>query len=81
MKIKQLKEKIQEDEKRLQRLMNEVENIWEDTGLDPKDPSYLVEKTMRFELAQKSIMTIFSVFKDIIEDYKKLSLELEKSEE
>lgn len=81
MKIKQLKEKIQEAEKRLQRLMNEVENIWEDTGLDPKDPSYLVEKTMRFELAQKSIMTIFSVFKDIIEDYKKLGLELEKSEE
>jgi hypothetical protein len=81
MKIKQLKEKIQEAEKRLQMLMNEVENIWEDTGLDPKDPSYLVEKTMRFELAQKSIMTIFSVFKDIIEDYKKLSLELEKSEE
>jgi uncharacterized protein YpuA (DUF1002 family) len=81
MKIKQLKEKIQEDEKRLQRLMNEVENIWEDTGLDPKDPSYLVEKTMRFELAQKSVMTIFSVFKGIIDDYKKLSLELEKSEE
>jgi hypothetical protein len=81
MKIKQIREKIQEDEKLLQRLMNEVENIWEDTGLDPKDPSYLVEKTMRFELAQKSIMIIFSVFKDTIEDYKKLSLELEKSEE
>jgi len=81
MKIKQLKEKIQEDEKLLQRLMKEVENIWQDTGLDTKDPSYLIEKTMRFELAQKSIMTTFSVFKDIIEEYKKLSLELEKTEE
>ena len=81
MKIKQLKEKIQEDEKRLQRLMNEVENLWQDTGLDAKDPSYLIEKTMRFELAQKSVMAIFSVFKNIIEDYKKLSLELEKTEE
>ena len=81
MKIKQLKDKIQEDEKRLQRLMNEVENIWQDTGLDAKDPSYLVEKTMRFELAQKSVMATFSVFKNIIDDYKKLSLELEKTEE
>ena len=81
MKIKQLKDKIQEDEKRLQRLMNEVENIWQDTGLDTKDPSYLIEKTMRFELAQKSVMTTFFVFKEIIEDYKRLSLELEKIEE
>ena len=81
MKIKQLKDKIQEDEKRLQRLMNEVESIWQDTGLDTKDPSYLIEKTMRFELAQKSVMTTFSVFKEIIEDYKRLSLELEKIEE
>ena len=81
MKIKQLKDKIQEDEKRLQRLMNEVENIWQDTGLDTKDPSYLIEKTMRFELAQKSVMATFSVFKEIIEDYKRLSLELEKIEE
>ena len=81
MKIKQLKEKIQEDEKYLQKLMKEVENIWQDTGLDTKDPSYLIEKTMRFELAQKSIMATFSVFKEIIEDYKRLSLELEKTEE
>ena len=81
MKIKQLKEKIQEDEKRLQRLMNEVENIWQDTGLDTKDPSYLIEKTMRFELAQKSVMATFSVFKNIIDDYRKLNLELEKTEE
>ncbi len=81
MKIKQIREKIQEDEKLLQRLMTEMERILEDTGLDSKDPSYLVEKTMRFELAQKSVITIFSVFKGIIEDYKKLCLELEKSEE
>ena len=79
MKIKQLKDKIQEDEKRLQRLMNEVENIWQDTGLDAKDPSYLVEKTMRFELAQKNIKTIFSGFNEIMENYRKLFLELEKS--
>jgi len=81
MKIKQLREKIQEDEKLLQRLMSEMERIWEDTGLDLKDPSYLVEKTMRFELSQKSVTAIFSVFRVIIEDYKKLCLELEKSEE
>ena len=81
MKIKQLKEKIQENEKRLQRLMKEVEDIWQDTGLDTKDPSYLIEKTMRFEVAQKSVMATFSIFKDIIEDYKRLSIELEKTEE
>ena len=79
MKIKQLKKKIEEDEKYLQKLMNEVENMWQDTGLDPKDSSYLIEKTMRFELVQKSIMTVFSVFKNIIEDYKKLNVELEKT--
>ncbi|HXX05865.1 MAG TPA: hypothetical protein VEJ68_03485 [Candidatus Bathyarchaeia archaeon] len=61
--------------------MIEVENMWQDTGLDVNDPSYLVEKTMRFELVQKSIMTTFSVFKNIIDEYKKLSLELEKTEE
>ena len=33
------------------------------------------------ELAQKSVMVTFSVFKNIIDDYKKLSLELEKTEE
>jgi glycogen synthase len=81
LKIKQLKEKIHENEERLQKLMANAERIWQDTGLDSKDPSYLIEKTMRFELAQKSIMTIFSAFKDVIEDYKKLCLELEKSEE
>ncbi len=81
MKIKQIKEKINEDEKRLQKLMSEVERILEETGLDSKDSSYLVEKTMRFELAQKSVMKVFAVIKEIIEDYKKLSLELEKSEE
>jgi len=79
MRIKQLKKKIEEDEKYLQKLMNEVENMWQDTGLDPKDSSYLIEKTMRFELVQKSIMTVFSVFKNIIEDYKKLNVELEKT--
>jgi small-conductance mechanosensitive channel len=81
MKIKQIKEKIQEDEERLQRLTHEMERICEDTELDVKDPSYLVEKTMRFELVQKNIREVFSIFKTIIEDYKKLCFELEELEE
>ncbi|MGB9003168.1 MAG: hypothetical protein WCC52_05120 [Nitrosotalea sp.] len=79
--IKKLKEKISQNENRLQRLMTEYENIWEETGLDPRDSSYLVEKTMRFELAQKNTTTIFSSFKDLIENYKNLCQELEKIEE
>jgi len=81
MKIKQIKEKIQGDEERLQRLTHEMERIFEDTELDVKDPSYLVEKTMRFELVQKNIREVFSIFKTIIEDYKKLCFELEELEE
>lgn len=81
MKIKQIKDKILVDERRLQKLMIEVERIWEETGLDSKDSSYLIEKTMRFELAQKSVMNAVSTFKEMIEDYKKLCIELEKSEE
>jgi hypothetical protein len=77
--IKELKERIHKEETNLQKLMNDTDRIWEDTGLDPKEPSYLVEKTMRFELAQKNIKTIFLGFKEIIENYKKLCLELEKS--
>ena len=79
--IKKLKEKISQNENRLQRLMIESESIWEETGLDPKDSSYLGEKTMRFELAQKNITTIFSSFKDLIENYKSLCQELEKIDE
>ena len=81
MNTKQLKDKILNDERNLERLMGEVETIWQDTGLDSKEPSYLIEKTMRFELAQKSIEETFSAIKKIIEDYKKLILELEKIEE
>ena len=80
-KIKQLKEKIDKDEARLLKLMNAAEGIWEETGLDPKDSSYLVEKTMRFEVAQKNITTIFSSFKELVESYKNLCQELEKIEE
>ncbi len=77
--VKELKEKIRKEEANLQKFMNDTDKIWEDTGLDPKEPSYLVEKTMRFELAQKNIKAIFLGFKEIIENYKKLCLELEKS--
>ena len=77
--IKELKERIRKEETNLQKLMNDTDKILEDTGLDPKEPSYLVEKTMHFELAQKNIKTIFLGFKEIIENYKKLCLELEKS--
>ena len=78
--VKKLKETIRKDESDLQKLMDDTYRIWEDTGLDPKEPSYLVEKTMRFEMAQKNIKSIFLGFKQIIEDYKKLCLELEKSD-
>ncbi len=79
--IKKLKERISQNENRLQRLMTESESIWEETGLDPKDASYLVEKTMRFEVAQKNIKTIFSSFNDLIENYKSLCQELEKTDQ
>ncbi|MGI0093389.1 MAG: hypothetical protein ACREA8_04735, partial [Nitrosotalea sp.] len=53
--IKKIKEKIGKNEAKLQKQIDEVGRIWEDTGLDQKDPSYLVEKTMRFEMAQETI--------------------------
>ena len=77
--IKSLKERIRKEEMNLQKLMKDTDKIWEDTGLDPKEPSYLVEKTMRFELAQKNIRMIFFDFNEIMENYRKLCLELEKS--
>ena len=78
--VRGLKEKIRQKEVNLQKLMSDIDRIWEDTGLDPKEPSYLVEKTMRFELAQKNVNAIFLVFKDLIENYKKLCQELEKTD-
>ena len=78
--VKELKEKIRKKEANLQKLMSDTDKIWEDTGLDPKEASYLVEKTMRFEVARNNINSIFLVFNEIIENYKKLCLELEKSE-
>lgn len=81
IKVKQLKEIIDKNESRLRKMMVEVEGLWEDTGLDPKDSSYLVEKTMRFELAQKNISSVFSSFKDMIDSYKRLCQELESVEE
>jgi len=78
--VKKLKETICKEEEDLQKLMDNADKIWEDTGLDPKETSYLVEKTMRFEMAQKNIKNIFLGFKEIIQDYKKLCLELEKSD-
>ena len=79
--IKKIKDEIGKDEKKLQKSIGEVEKIWEDTGLDPKDPSYLVEKTMRFEMAQNSINEIFLLVNQIINKYKKLCAELESSKE
>jgi hypothetical protein len=78
--VRGLKEKIHQKEVDLQKLTSDIGRIWEDTGLDPKEPSYLVEKTMRFELAQKNVNAIFLVFKDLIENYKKLCQELEKTD-
>jgi len=79
--IKKIKDKIDKDEQKLQKMIDEVEKIWEDTGLDPKDSSYLIEKTMRFEVAQANIGKVFSLFNEIMGDYKKLCTELDKSDE
>ena len=79
--VKKIKDKIVGDEQKLQKMIVEVEKIWEDTGLDPNDSSYLIEKTMRFEMAQANIGKVFSLFNKIIEDYKKLCTELGKSDE
>ncbi len=78
--IRKIKEKIDKNESRLDKQISEVEKIWEDTGLDPKDPSYLVEKTMRFEMAQTGINKAFLLFSETIKEYKKLCAELEKSD-
>ena len=78
--IKKIKEKIAHNEINLEKQISEVEKIWEDTGLDPKDPSYLIEKTMRFEMAQKSINRAFVQFNETIREYKRLCAELEKSD-
>ena len=78
--VRELKEKIHQKEMNLQKLMSDIDRIWENTGLDPKEPSYLVEKTMRFEMVQKNVNAIFLVFKDLIENYKKLCQELEKTD-
>ena len=79
--IKKIKDKIDKDEHKLQKMIAEIEKIWEDTGLDPKDSSYLIEKTMRFEMAQANIGKVFSLFNEIIGDYKKLCAEADKSDE
>ena len=79
LQIKKIKDKIDKDEQRLQKMIVGVEKIWEDTGLDPKDSSYLIEKTMRFEMAQRDIGKVISLFNEIIGDYKKLCTELDKS--
>ncbi len=78
--IRKIKEKIDKNESRLDKQISELEKIWEDTGLDPKDPSYLVEKTMRFEMAQTGINKAFLLFSETIKEYKKLCAELEKSD-
>ena len=79
--IKKIKDKIDKDEHKLRKSITDVERIWEDTGLDPKDPSYMVEKTMRFEMAQTAVNGAFSLFNETITEYKKLCVELEKPDD
>jgi len=81
LQVKKIREKISQDGLRLQKLIDDTNRIWEDTGLDSNDPSYLIEKTMRFELAQKTVITTFAAFNEVIEGYKKLCSQLEKTEE
>ena len=78
--VEKTKEKISHDEDKLKKMMDEINMLWEDTGLDPKDQSYLIEKTMRFEMAQENIDKVFSLFKEHLNDYKKLCSELENSD-
>ena len=79
--IKKIKDKIEKDEHKLRKSIIEIERILENTDLEPKDPTYLVEKTMRFEMAQENITKVFSSFNETINDYKKLCSELEKLDE
>jgi hypothetical protein len=79
--IKKIKDKIEKDEQLLRKYIEEVEKIWEDTGLEPKDSTYLVEKTMRFEMAQENITKVFTLFNETINEYKKLCTELEKTDD
>ena len=79
--VKKIREKIAKNEDKLKKQVSEVERIWEDTGLDPKDPLYLVEKTMRFEMAQTAVNRVFSSFNETITEYKKLCVELEKPDD
>ncbi|MDE1861607.1 MAG: hypothetical protein KGI33_01715 [Thaumarchaeota archaeon] len=81
VRVNEMKKKITQIEKRLQKIVAETEGIWEETGLDPKDPSYLVEKTMRFELAKKTVDEAFLCFKDLVETYKSICRELEEGEQ
>lgn len=76
--VRKIKDKISKNENKVQDQINKVEKIWEETGLDPKDPSYLVEKTMRFEMAQADINKVFLLFSETIDDYKRLCAELER---
>ncbi|MDE1813398.1 MAG: hypothetical protein KGI05_01915 [Thaumarchaeota archaeon] len=78
--VKKIKEKIDKNEAKLQKQIGEIRRIWEDTGLDQGDSSYLVEKTMRFEMAQKTINMAFLLVNETISDYKKLCSELEKQD-
>jgi hypothetical protein len=78
--IKKIREKIDKNEAKLQKQIDEVGRIWEDTGLDPKDPSYLIEKTMRFEMAHETINRTFLLVNETINDYKKLCSRLEKQD-
>lgn len=78
--IRKIRDKISKNENVLQNHMSKVQSLWEDTGLDPKDSSYLIEKTMRFEMAQAMIDKAFLLFKETIEDYKELAAELERSD-
>ena len=43
--VKELKEKIRKGEANMKKLVSDSDKIWEDTGLDPKETSYLVKKT------------------------------------
>ncbi len=76
--VKRIKVEIVKNEDKLQKQVMKIKQIWEETGLDPKDPSYLIEKTMRFEMAHAAINSVFLLFNETITEYKRLCSELEK---
>lgn len=81
LRVKKLLQNIESNQAKLEKIKKEMDEIWQDTGLDPNDQSYLVEKTLRFEIAKEKLDKLFHLFANISDDYKRLLSETTKEEE